>query len=69
MLLANVLWLVERRSKPYFHHGYLQGVMEGLWGVMLIIATGEHGERETSRLVKRLTVAFMWLLGVVLIAQ
>jgi len=38
--------------------------------VTLIIATGEHGERETSRLVKRLAVAFMWLLGVVLmIAQ
>lgn len=36
---------------------------------MLIIASGEHGEPGTSRLGKRLTVAFMWLLGVVLIAQ
>lgn len=69
VLLANVLWLVERRSNPYFQKGYLPGIVEGLWGVMLIIATGEHGDREASSLVKRLTVAFMWLLGVVLIAQ
>jgi len=29
-LLANALWLVERRSNPVFQHGYLRGVMEGL---------------------------------------
>ena len=69
VLLANVLWLVERRSNPYFQKGYLPGIVEGLWGVMLIIATGEHGDREASSLVKRLIVVFMWLLGVVLIAQ
>jgi polar amino acid transport system substrate-binding protein len=66
---ANLLWLVERRGNPHFQQGYLRGIMEGLWGVMLIIATGEHGDRETSGLVKRLIVVFMWLLGVVLIAQ
>jgi ABC-type amino acid transport substrate-binding protein len=69
VLLANALWLVERRSNPYFQKGYLPGIMEGIWGVMLIIATGEHGDRDTPRWVKRLTVVFMWLFGVVLIAQ
>ncbi len=69
LLLANVLWLVERRSNPYFQRGYLRGVLEGLWGVMLIIATGEHGERENNGAVKRLTVVFMWVVGVVLVAQ
>ena len=69
LLLANVLWLVERRSNPYFQRGYLRGVLEGLWGVMLIIATGEHGERENNGAVKRLTVVFMWVIGVVLVAQ
>jgi len=68
-LLANVLWLVERRSNPNFQKGYVRGILEGLWGVVLIIATGEHGDRETPNVVKRLTVATMWLLGVVLIAQ
>ena len=36
---------------------------------MLIIATGEHGDRDAPRVWKRLAVAAMWLLGVVLIAQ
>ncbi|WP_431268353.1 hypothetical protein [Dankookia sp. P2] len=35
----------------------------------MIIATGEHGDRDESLLGKRLTVALMWLFGVVLIAQ
>ena len=42
---------------------------EGLWGTMLIIATGEHGDRNAPGVIKRLTVVLMWLLGVVLIAQ
>jgi len=42
---------------------------EGLWGVALIVATGEHGDRETPRVAKRLIVFFMWLVGIVLIAQ
>ncbi len=69
LLLANVLWLVERRGNPYFQRGYVRGVLEGLWGVMLIIATGEHGERENNGAVKRLTVVAMWVVGVVLVAQ
>lgn len=69
LLLANVLWLVERRGNPYFQRGYVSGVLEGLWGVMLIIATGEHGERENNGAVKRLTVVAMWVIGVVLVAQ
>ena len=36
---------------------------------MLIIATGEHGDRNAPGVLKRVTVASMWLLGVVLIAQ
>ena len=68
-LLANVLWLVERRSNLNFQKGYVLGILEGLWGVILIIATGEHGDRDTPNWTKRLMVASMWLLGVVLVAQ
>jgi polar amino acid transport system substrate-binding protein len=69
LLLANVLWLVERRHNPAFQRGYVPSIREGLWGVMLIIATGEHGDRDTPRALKRLIVSVMWLFGVVLIAQ
>jgi len=69
LLLANVLWLVERRSNPRFRKKYLPAIGEGLWGSMLIIATGEYGDRETPDVVKRIAVVTMWLLGVVLVAQ
>jgi polar amino acid transport system substrate-binding protein len=69
LLLANVLWLVERRSNPRFRKKYLTAIGEGLWGSMLIIATGEYGDRETPDVVRRIAVVAMWLLGVVLVAQ
>lgn len=68
-VLANILWLVERRHNPAFQRPYGRAVLEGLWGVMLVIATGEHGDRDTPRVLKRIVVGVMWLLGVVLIAQ
>jgi polar amino acid transport system substrate-binding protein len=67
--LAHLLWLVERGHNPLFQRGYLRGVLEGIWGVTLIFATGEHGDRDAPGWVKRITIAFMWLFGVVLIAQ
>jgi len=69
LLLAHVLWLVERGSNPRFQKGYVRGILEGLWGVALIIATGEYGDRDTPSVVRRLTVALVWLFGMVLVAQ
>lgn len=68
-VMANVLWLVERHTSEHFRCGYLKAIGEGLWGVALIVATGEHGDRQAAKVVKRLIVFFMWLVGVVLIAQ
>jgi ABC-type amino acid transport substrate-binding protein len=68
-VMAHVLWIVERRASERFRQGYLKGIGEGLWAVALIVATGEHGDREGSKVVKRLIVFLMWLLGVVVIAQ
>jgi len=68
-VMANVLWLVERRASEHFQKGYLRGIGEGLWAAALIVATGEHGDREAPRAVKRLITFLMWLAGVVLIAQ
>jgi polar amino acid transport system substrate-binding protein len=69
LALANVLWLVERRYNPRFRKSYLTAIGEGLWGSMLIIATGEYGDRDAPDVIKRIAVVSMWLLGVVLIAQ
>ena len=68
-VMANILWIVERQTSEHFDKGYFKGIGEGLWGVALIVATGEHGDRQAAKVVKRLIVFFMWLVGVVLIAQ
>jgi polar amino acid transport system substrate-binding protein len=67
--LAHVRLIEGWRNNPDFPRGYLRGLSEALWGVMLIVATGEHGDRDTPNSVKRLMVASMWLLGIVFVAQ
>jgi len=69
LLLAHAFWLVERRYDGVFRRPYPQAIAEALWAVMLIISTGEHGDRNTPRPLKRLTVVVLWLVGVVLVAQ
>lgn len=68
-LLANLVWLLERRQDPAFQKPYWRAIGEGLWVTMLIIATGEHGERSAAGLWRRVLVPAMWLIGVVLITQ
>ncbi|WP_322070454.1 transporter substrate-binding domain-containing protein [Paraburkholderia bannensis] len=68
-ILANLVWLMERKRDANFQKPYWRSIGEGIWVTMLIIATGEHGERETPGIFKRILVPAMWLIGVVLIAQ
>jgi ABC-type amino acid transport substrate-binding protein len=68
LLLANVLWLLERRNNPNFRKKYLPAIGEGLWGSVSIIAAFGHGDRD-AHVIKRIAVVVMWLVGVVLVAQ
>ncbi|GGP18847.1 transporter substrate-binding domain-containing protein [Silvimonas iriomotensis] len=68
-ILANLVLLIERKNDKAFQKPYLRALGEGLWVTMLIIATGEHGERDQAGLWKRILVPSMWLIGVLLIAQ
>jgi ABC-type amino acid transport substrate-binding protein len=68
-ILANLVWLLERKRDKAFQKRYSRAIGEGLWVTMLIIATGEHGERDAAGVWKCLLVPAMWLIGVVLIAQ
>lgn len=68
-VLANLVLLVQRKRDPAFQKPYWRALGEGLWVTMLIIATGEHGERDEPGVWKRLLVPAMWLIGVILIAQ
>ncbi|WP_377690356.1 transporter substrate-binding domain-containing protein [Paraburkholderia dipogonis] len=69
LVLANLVLLSERRRDRAFRKPYWRALGEGIWVTMLIIATGEHGERDAPGAWKRILVPTMWLIGVVLIAQ
>ena len=68
-LWANALWFMERQRQPERVRGYLAGVGEEMWNTTLIIATGEHGERSEPGKLRRLVIAGIWLMGIVLLAQ
>jgi polar amino acid transport system substrate-binding protein len=67
-VMANIVWLVERRHNPDFQKGYLRGIWDGLWYFFGIVSTGEYQIRPTQGF-RRIITAAWWLLGVILIAQ
>jgi ABC-type amino acid transport substrate-binding protein len=69
LVMGHVIWLLERRRNPEFPSGYLRGVVEGIWWLFLVVATGEYRDGETRNMVKRLLTAAWWLVGVALVAQ
>jgi ABC-type amino acid transport substrate-binding protein len=69
LLLANLLWLIQRRGDKGLTQGYLSGVGEALWRIMRTIAAAEYGDTDAPGVMKRIGVVLIWLLGVVIIAQ
>jgi len=68
-IMANVIWLVERRKHPEFQRGYLRGIWEGTWWFFGVVATGEYPDEQPTRGLRRGITIVWWLLGVLLVAQ
>ena len=66
---ANVLWVIERRRGLELGNGYWTAIGNEMWNTTLIIATGEHGQREDPGTFRRIVIACVWLMGIVLITQ
>ena len=70
VVMAHVIWLVERGGNEAMPRAYLPGIWESLWWSLSTIATFEYGDREKPRaLVKRLLAMFWVVLSIILIAQ
>lgn len=69
LIMAHMIWLVERRSNPDFPRGYFKGIWEGLWWLLSIIADGAYHDMETKSVVKRLMTVTFWIFGVAIIAE
>jgi len=70
VIMAHVIYFVEHFGKnPDFQQGYFRDIWEAFWYLLIIVATGEYGDKEARTPIKRLVTVSFWLLGVVFIAQ
>jgi hypothetical protein len=70
VIMAHIIWLVERGSNEAIPKAYLPGVWESLWWALSTIATLEYGDKEKPRSpLKRLMAMVLVVLGIILIAQ
>jgi polar amino acid transport system substrate-binding protein len=70
IIMAHVIFFVEHRGgNPQFQQGYLRDIWEAFWYLLVIIATGEYGDKEARTPIRRLVTVAFWLLGILFIAQ
>lgn len=69
LVVAHVVWLVERRDNEDFPHAYLPGIGEALWWAVVTVTTVGYGDRTPEGRWGR-AFALLWMLfGIVLVAQ
>ena len=70
LVMAHIIWLVERKSNENMPSSYLPGIWESLWWSLSTIATLEYGDKEKPKSVyKRLMAMAFVVFGIILIAQ
>ncbi len=70
VIMAPVIFFVEHfGGNPEFQQGYLRDIWEAFWYLLIIVATGEYGDKEARTPIKRVVTVGFWLLGVLFIAQ
>jgi polar amino acid transport system substrate-binding protein len=70
LVMAHIIWLVERKSNENMPNSYLAGIWEALWWSLSTIATLEYGDKEKPKSVyKRLMAMAFVIFGIILIAQ
>lgn len=69
VVIAHIIWLVERDSNPDIPREYLRGVWEAVWWAVLTLTSATYGSGTPSSTLKRVLAIFWIVLGVLLVAQ
>lgn len=70
MVIAHVIWLVERGSNEAIPKAYLPGIWESVWWTLAMFSTHEYGAFEHTRArSKRLLAMVTVVISIILIAQ
>jgi len=70
LVMAHIIWLVERGSNEAMPKAYLPGIWEAMWWSLSTIATLEYGDKsKPHNILKRLLAMLLVVMGIILIAQ
>ncbi len=69
LIMAHIIWLVERKFHPDMPMEYLPGIWEAIWWSMGTIANADYAGTTTRVVWRRLLAMFWILLSIILIAQ
>jgi polar amino acid transport system substrate-binding protein len=68
VVIAHIMWLVERRTNPDFPDRYRTGIWEAIWWSLVNVFTGGDAEKTVRRPTARV-LAIVWMaIGIFLIA-
>jgi polar amino acid transport system substrate-binding protein len=69
LIMAHIIWLVERKFHPDMPMDYLPGIWEAIWWSLGTIASAEYAGSKTRVIWHRLLAMFWIVLSIILIAQ
>jgi len=69
LVVAHVIWLVERRRNPQFEKGYLRGVWDGFWWSAVTLTTVGYGDKTPISTVGRVVGIFWMFTGLLIVAN
>ncbi len=69
LVVAHLMWLIERRRNPQFARGYPRGVWDAFWWSTVTLATVGYGDKTPSSVPGRVVGIFWMFTGIVLVAN
>jgi ABC-type amino acid transport substrate-binding protein len=68
LVMAHIVWLVERNENPDFPRGYLVGIWHSLWWTTVTMTTVGYGDTTPKRRLGQAVAMFWMFAGLVIVA-
>jgi polar amino acid transport system substrate-binding protein len=60
LVVGSLIWLIERPHNPYFKHGPVAGIGQGVWFALATLGTFGYGDVTPTKAWSR-TIAVVWM--------